>query len=125
MLRYIRSLHKDQLRRGGRSHHEQPVVSRAPFDGRTWPWGVSRAFKANNVNVNGCSVGLMDKKSNRLFKKAWRIESSSGVLLAQLAPYKCSNDHEHGKTQGQLWRTACYTQFFACLVAEALLNHFN
>ena len=122
MLRYIRLLHQEQLQRGGRSHHEQSAVSHAPFDGKHWPWGISREFKLKSVCVNGCSVGLMNKRGTLLLKKAWRIESSSKQLLDCLRPYKCSGKHEHGDTHGNLWRTACYTPLFACLVAEALLS---
>ena len=122
MLRYIRSLHQEQLRRGGRSHHEQSSLSRAPSGGRYWPWGISREFELNSVNVNGCSVGLMNEKGTLLLKKAWRIESSSKNLLDCLSPYRCSGNHQHGDGLKCLWRTACYTQLFACLVAEALLN---
>ena len=120
MLRYLRTLHLVQQRRGGRSHHEQSNLSRAPFDSGPWPWGLSRG--ANSVAVNGCAVGLTNKDGTLLLKKAWRIESSSEYLLDCLRPYKCNGQHEHGECLGQLWRTACYTRFFASLVAETLVG---
>jgi hypothetical protein len=124
MLDYCRKLHRVNQAQGGRSHHEQSGQSRAPFDGDTWPWAVSKDYGERCVKVAGCSVGLYDREGENLLAKEWQIETTSERLRAALRPCLCAGGHEHGKTLGgrRLWATAKYTPYLATLVAEALLT---
>ena len=56
LLRYLRTLHKGNIERGSRSHHEQSAQSHAPFDGIDWPWAISGNYAEESVKVAGCSV---------------------------------------------------------------------
>ena len=60
MLAYCRELHRQQLERGGRCHHEQSAQSHAPFDSGDWPWAISNP--PVTVKVAGCAVGLKQRK---------------------------------------------------------------
>ena len=113
ILSYCRDLHKEQLERGGRCHHEQSAQSHAPFDSEMWPWAIS----------NPPVMGPKERGGDKLLAREWRIESSCFKLLESLNPYKCPGGHEHGVSLGsnQLWRTAKYPPFFASLVATALV----
>ncbi len=70
-------------------------------------------------------MGLKEHRgTGKLLAKEWRIQSSSDELLAQLKPYVCPGNHEHGESIGanQLWRTAIYTPLLVTAIAEALLT---
>ena len=72
----------------------------------------------------GCAVGLYDKEGEKLLFKEWQIETSSELLRQVLRPCLCPGNHVHGKSigGGRLWRTAKYTTFLCCLIAETLLT---
>ena len=122
LLEFLKKLHKANVKRAGRSHHEQSAASRAPCDGGIWPWAISSDFGVNAQSVAGCAVGLTDHMGQKPLAKQWRVESTSAALLEALSPYKCSGGHEHGIGLGNLERTAAYTPFFCTLVAEVLLE---
>ncbi len=69
-------------------------------------------------------MGLKQHNSDKLLAKEWMIQSSSEELLAQLKPYICPGNHEHGESIGanRLWRTAIYPPLMVTAIAEALLT---
>ncbi len=69
-------------------------------------------------------MGLKEHGGTKLLAKEWMIQSSSEELLAQLKPYVCPGNHEHGESLGanKLWRTAIYTPLLVTAIAEALLT---
>eukprot|EP00972_Heterocapsa_arctica_P046501 6862816-Heterocapsa_arctica.AAC.1 len=51
------------------------------------------------VDIDGCSVGVKDKKGVPIFKP-WRFAVSSPHLAHVLQDRRCSRDHEHVKCAG-------------------------
>ncbi len=123
LLGYCRGLHRLQRSLGGRSHHEQSAVSRAPFDSRRRPWAVLPGTAA--ATIAGCAVGLRERGGRRrLLAKAWWVESSYLALVTRLAQLRCSGTHRHGVCMGrqQTAASANYTPKLVCCIADAIVK---
>ena len=123
LLRFCRTLHRDQQSRGQRSHHEQSARCHDPFDATAKPWAISSEYRT--AKCAGCAVGLREPTGRkRLLRKEWQIESTSDSVLAALRSLRCPGGHEHGSATGSVAAaSAGYTRAFACIVYSAVMNY--
>ena len=74
--------------------------------------------------VDGCSVGVVSKKTGGPIKKPWRFDTDCELLRDRLKVNRCPGNHQHVPCEGgEALRSGFYPPKLAKILVKAVLEH--
>ena len=69
-----------------------------------WGWDDVRDFIDKHglsvVRIDGCALGVKSPRTGIPIRKPWKIATSSKVMCASMAGFRCDGSHEHAQCRG-------------------------